>query len=343
MQDLGTLGGNSSIGHAINGKGHVAGESLIADGASHAFLWDGTTMKDLGALGGGNSWAYAINGKGQVAGDSAAPDGFSHAFLWEDMTMKDLGTLGGNQSFTSAMNASGQVTGWSNTLNEEAHAFLWDGTVMRDLGTLAPDRNSFGNAINSKGQVVGVAKARNFTFRAVVSTDGGPIVDLNHLIDPTDPLTPCVLLTNASDINHGGRIAANGVDSCSGENRAYIAVPMQYRIVFNAPLANSAWKAGTTVRIKMALVNADGKRILRCSSGLPDFTNLQRKIFCPRGRNSLPVCMSYDAINNDFYFDWKLPATATTGPTTLKVEATYKFSMPQTITTYKSKDITITS
>ena len=51
MLDLGTLGGSSSQGVAINASGQVTG---FADGrwGGHAFLWDGTTMVDLGTLGG---------------------------------------------------------------------------------------------------------------------------------------------------------------------------------------------------------------------------------------------------------------------------------------------------
>ena len=51
MRDLGTLGGASSFGYAINASGQVTGCVLTAgDAAQHAFLWDGTTMQDLNAL-----------------------------------------------------------------------------------------------------------------------------------------------------------------------------------------------------------------------------------------------------------------------------------------------------
>ena len=52
MQDLGTLGGTSSVGVAINASGQVTGYADTAGGDTHAFLWDGTRMQDLGTLGG---------------------------------------------------------------------------------------------------------------------------------------------------------------------------------------------------------------------------------------------------------------------------------------------------
>ena len=50
--------------------------------------------------------------------------------------------------------------------------------------------------------------------------------------------------------------------------------------------------------------------------------------------------MKYNATTNEFYFNWKL-GTAGTGSTALKVAATYKFSMPETITTTESRTISI--
>ena len=35
----------------MNASGQVTGTSRTADGDTHAFLWDGTTMLDLGTLG----------------------------------------------------------------------------------------------------------------------------------------------------------------------------------------------------------------------------------------------------------------------------------------------------
>ena len=76
VYDLGTFGGSTSVGLAINDAGQVAGYSAITGNAtSHAFRYDGTPgaggiMRDLGTFGGPFSRSNAVNSWGQVAGDS---------------------------------------------------------------------------------------------------------------------------------------------------------------------------------------------------------------------------------------------------------------------------------
>jgi len=119
MTDLGTLGGRTSGPEAINERGDVTGDSVTADGLSHAFLWTASGgMQDLGTLpGGGFSSARDINTRGEVIGISDRADGAIHAFLWTASGgMQDLGTLpGGTGSSASGMNERGQVTGSSFT------------------------------------------------------------------------------------------------------------------------------------------------------------------------------------------------------------------------------------
>lgn len=175
---LGSLGGGSSYAADINTSGQVAGQATLANGDTHAALWQAGTAIDLGTLGGSYSYATGINASGQVVGAAALPaDGAYHAFLvtpvdsdsdgtpdtWyrdadsngiNDL-MRDLGTLGGSYSWASAINDSGQVVGWAYDALEIQHAFLWNSGAMTDLATLPGDTGSTATAINSGGSVAG--------------------------------------------------------------------------------------------------------------------------------------------------------------------------------------------
>ncbi|HEX6284134.1 MAG TPA: hypothetical protein VFZ71_04640, partial [Pyrinomonadaceae bacterium] len=85
MKDLGHLGGNYSIAHAVNNNAEVVGYSTLPGGARRAFRWttDGG-MKDLNTLLPANSgWvlteAWDINDRGQIAGNGLH-NGLNRAF-----------------------------------------------------------------------------------------------------------------------------------------------------------------------------------------------------------------------------------------------------------------------
>jgi probable HAF family extracellular repeat protein len=140
IQDLGTLGGNTSTAVDINASGQVIGMSDVSGGGQHGFLWtSGGGMQDLTTLlGYPASGVAAINDAGQIAGSYVAPGGETHAFLYTPGSgLRDLGTLGGNESIATGLNAQGNVVGSSKTGTGETHAFLWtaaDG--MEDVTTV---------------------------------------------------------------------------------------------------------------------------------------------------------------------------------------------------------------
>ncbi len=83
MQDLGTLGGDSSGATGFNARGDVVGSSDTATGETHAFRWTREGgMHDLGTLGGDLSGAAGINARGQVVGTSTTVSGEEHATMW---------------------------------------------------------------------------------------------------------------------------------------------------------------------------------------------------------------------------------------------------------------------
>ena len=111
--DLGILGGVNAFAAALNDSDQVTGDSTIASGAAHAFLWSGEDgMEDLGTLGGAFSNGTAINGSGQVTGQAMVATGLYHPFVYSQGKMIDLGLPGeGLQGSGTAINALGQVTG----------------------------------------------------------------------------------------------------------------------------------------------------------------------------------------------------------------------------------------
>jgi probable HAF family extracellular repeat protein len=233
VQLLGTLAGPcgssasaTAAAIAINTTGKVAGYSLTKAGDTHAVFFSGTQLKDLGTLGGNSSYGYGINDSGQVTGYSQVASGASHAFLTEGGGLTDLGTLGGTASVGYGVNAAGEVTGNSQTSSNAAtHAFLYSGAKMHDLGGLG-GTFSTGYAINAAGQIVGSATGPSGSARAFLYSSQ-KLVNLNTLIEPTDPLAPYVVLTSATGISKSGYIAANGTDSrYPGVNKVFLLAPI---------------------------------------------------------------------------------------------------------------------
>ena len=145
-------------------------------------------LVDLDTLGGPNSYlpsgfyfaGQSLSAAGTFAGaaDTAIPDPYEvcfnidcmvgHAVRWRGGSLIDLGTLPGTGDFSSAatwISTNGLIAGLSENGEidpmvpgfPELHAVLWKQGKITDLGTLDGAYESVAFAVNSRGQVVGLA------------------------------------------------------------------------------------------------------------------------------------------------------------------------------------------
>jgi probable HAF family extracellular repeat protein len=239
MQDLGTLGGATSSAWGIGCSTLIVGRSDTSSGSSHAFLYADGVMRDLGTLGGPNSAARAVNPSGQIVGfaDTTAtvpapfgPSNVSHAFLYSKGVMQDLGALPtGSFSDAHAINAAGDIAGESQIgTGTLTHAFLYRHGVMQDIGSLPGATNTQVTGMNSSGHIVGYASplasdpsgmSHGFLYSR------GTMVDLNDLVDPSDPLAPYAKIEQGVSINDAGVILAQGHDSRGNVPHSYLLTP----------------------------------------------------------------------------------------------------------------------
>jgi probable HAF family extracellular repeat protein len=235
MLDLGTLGGVSSRAYAINARGHVAGSSTTATGATHAFLWTpGTGMEDLGTLpGGALSIARGINDFTEVVGQSTRPrldplgilPPLTRAFRWRlGLGMDDLGALDGlNSSIAYDINNAGQVVGRAYSVDREiapptdpeffSRAFLWaPGQGMQDIGALSGG-SSVAHAINAGGTIVGrswVSRPTSFVYHAFRWTAATGMQDLDAFALSNDS-SVAYGINDAGQIVGSSKVGVGGV------------------------------------------------------------------------------------------------------------------------------------
>jgi probable HAF family extracellular repeat protein len=337
---LGTLGGDYSVGLAINATGRIAGNSGISgSNLPHAFMWDGTTMHDLGTLGGCCSTAAGINNAGYIVGNAVTAGDQSHAFLWDGLGMRDLGTLGGTISFGADVNAKNQVVGWSSTASGATHAFLWQDGLMQDLGAIRTGSQSYSqaHAINNAGQVVGFSFLADNNTRRAVLWENGKLTRLNHLDFGNDPVRPLIDLTDALDINNLGQMLAEAFYHEPSNIRAVLVSPAYEMSNFLAPTANS-WRRGSTVRIAIAVLDSVGVRIPDARAVLLSAAPCRVKVSASGAQTLASTCMKYERTRNEFYFDWKLDSIGT-GAATIDVRVNYGAPGPLKVRTTRSISI----
>jgi probable HAF family extracellular repeat protein len=248
IRALPTLGGNNGFATGSNDRRQVVGwaENTVHDPSCtspqvlqfRAVLWGPgrDAVRELSPLpGDSTSAATGINDRGVVIGISGncgtavGASSARHAVIWEDGIPRDIGNLGGIAWNTPmALNRRGEVVGFSNISasdgdNFNAQAFLWtrrDG--IRKLGTLPGDALSEALGINSWGQVVGISCTAGFVSCRGFLWQDGVITDLNTLIVSGN----VVPIFAAGDIDDFGRITGQTLNPTTGEQDAFLALPM---------------------------------------------------------------------------------------------------------------------
>lgn len=173
LVDIDGLGGDYSLGYAINASGHVVGQALDANGVYHAFLWPGAgpmQKLDLGPYASTQMVADDISDNGIIIGLGA------NAFIWKNGSVSTFGDPNYPGSRGVAVNNAAQIVGQYVYNVDYSRPFVWDAVNgMADLNTLLEPVTGAGwtllsvSDLNNGGQILGQG-FHNGDLRAFVLT-----------------------------------------------------------------------------------------------------------------------------------------------------------------------------
>jgi probable HAF family extracellular repeat protein len=222
IHDLGTLGGTSSLAHAVNEAGLVVGAAALASGEVHAFSWKDGVMIDLGTLAGQTfSEALAIAPDGVPLGRSCdfstVPAG-CRVVRFDRSGLSDLGGLS-DASGAFSMNPAGDVAMY----RYPGEAFLWREGVVHDISGEAAAYAWSRLGVFAGGRLSSALCAPNAAGDAVVAiwvpiSEGdsgilalrhdGALYDVNDLLQPQPIVEWPRRIDGAQAINARGQILA---------------------------------------------------------------------------------------------------------------------------------------
>jgi probable HAF family extracellular repeat protein len=140
IRDLGTLGGSTSDGNAINNRGDVTGLSYLANNTDAVpFIWHNGQLTAIDLVAGDSDGeGIGIADSGQVVGASGPLGAPVHAFSWShgvttDLNTRILANSGWQLTWAFAINARGQIVG-QGIVNGQYHAFLLTPSSANEAG-----------------------------------------------------------------------------------------------------------------------------------------------------------------------------------------------------------------
>lgn len=234
MQDLGTLGGDSSRAVYINDNGEIYGESFNKKGELRRFRWSNGIMSDLGPS---RPNIMAFNGQYQAGSVPSRAGTTQEAVLLVGDVPEELGTLGGKYSLARGFSATGAVVGEAETSRRVLRPAIWTKSkkkyVAHDLfdSLNVEELEGRANAVSANGQhVVGQATNTKGNFAFVWEENVGAR-DLNRLVRESDPEFPkrSWTLHRAAAVNDCGYIAGDGASSQTGAGRSFLLSPIASR------------------------------------------------------------------------------------------------------------------
>ena len=134
-------------------------------------------------------------------------------------------------------------------------------------------------------------------------------------------------------------VECTAVDNLGNTSNVTVHYTVQYKLsAFQAPAANSKYKRGQTVPVRIMLTDNAGLRLTDTAAAALA-GNCAVTFSAAGGQTLTPKCMTYDATAHAFTYRWALAKTGT-GNATITVSVTYP--SPSTTTTTKSEPIKIT-
>lgn len=215
VQDLGTLGGNTSQAYALNNLGQVVGFSDTNSLMAHAVLFSGTGSNniDLDVQGGNNtiSEAQGINDLGQIVGSGTpAAGGREEAIFYKVAGNVSLGDLCNSTTAGSAtaINNSGVAVGFGDSCGFTPQPCRFSGTGANNSAVpgIGGGVSGVAFAINASGQVVGYIDRTDGGGRHAIlsSSSGAGTIDLGTLGGTT---------SLAYGINDAGQIVGTSLNT----------------------------------------------------------------------------------------------------------------------------------